>query len=240
MKYVVELIFIAILIASIWNGYKKGLVMALGSILIIIVSLFVGDLLSDTFSHEASPVVQPFIAGYMEGSEGAIEKSFAEIAGESAGTISMEDTLELHPEYKPKIAEQSFIKLGIYRSSAAKMAEEALQLSEQNSLTLSAAIVSVMCDNVTYYIGFILFFAITIILLTVLGNISNLSFKLPNMEKLSAIGGAVAGFFTGIMFCSLTAWILKFTGALLLEEDAAGLLAKLFVKMNIFSGFLSI
>lgn len=239
MKIVVELIFIAIILVCIWNGYKKGLVMVLGSILMIIISLFLGDLLSDTFAHEANPVIQPFVAGYMEGSEGVINESFVEVSG-SESTVSMEDAIVLHPEYRQEIAKLSFMKMGIYENSAEKMAEQAVIHEEQNSLTLTAAIVDVMCGSATYFFGFILFFSITLILLTVLGNISNLSFKLPNMEKLNVIGGAVAGLIVAILFCSLAAWILKFSGALLPEEELGGIFGKLFVKMNLFSSFLSI
>lgn len=240
MKIVVELIFVAILVACVWAGYKKGLVMTFGSILMIIISLFVGDLLSDTFSHEAVPVIHPFVAGYMEGSEGVMNEALVEVIGTSGtGTLSFDDAIAQHPEASEEFCKLSFMKLGVYESSAQAMAQETIAISEQTSSSLSASVVNVMCDKITYYLGFILFFAVTIILLTVLGNITNLSFKLPHMDKLNTIGGAVGGFVTGLMFCFLVAWILKFTGAFLPQEDL-GILARMFVGMNTYSHFLSI
>ena len=63
MKIAVELLLILVLLLSVYSGYKKGLVMCIGAILAIILSLYMGNLLSDTFSHEAIPVVRPFSSG---------------------------------------------------------------------------------------------------------------------------------------------------------------------------------
>jgi hypothetical protein len=240
MKVVIELIFIVILIVSVWSGYKKGLVMTFGSILIIIISLFVGDLLSDTFSHEAIPVFKPFITGYMDGENGAIEESLAEVTGGTSELLSADDIVERRPELKAELCKLSYMTLGVYSSSAEIMAQEALAHYEHTGSTISTSIVEIMCEKLTYYIGFILFFALSVILLTVLGNISNLSFKIPNHEKINTYGGAVAGLLVGFMFCALAAWVVKFTGMLLPEDDLGNLFAKLFVKMDTFSGFLSI
>lgn len=240
MKIVVELIFIAILLASIWTGYKKGLVMTIGSIVIIIISLFVGDLLSDTFSHEAVPIIKPFVEGYMEGSDGAIYTALDQITEGDSSHLSVEDVIEHSPEAELELCRQSFINAGVYKSSANKMAKRAVELSEQSSMSTTTSIVEVMCQSLTYAIGFVLFFALVLILLVVLGNITNLSFKLPHAGRLNTLGGAAAGLVVGFMFCCLAAWILKLTGKMLPESELGGIFAKLFVKMNLFSQFLTI
>lgn len=240
MKVLIELVFIAILAISVWSGYKKGLVMTVGSILIIIISLFVGDLLSDTFSHEAVTALRPFVAGYMEGNEGAVPSALAEISGGVTETLSTDDFIELRPELEVELCRQSYINMGIYSSAAKKMAEQAVTYHQQANGSISASIVEIMCENFAYYLGFILFFAISVILLTVLGNISNLSFKIPNADKLNTLGGAVSGFVVGFLFCSFAAWILRFTGMLLPEDEVGILFSKLFVSMDMFSSFLSI
>ena len=240
MKLVLELLFIAILIICTWGGYKKGLVMTLGSILIIVISLFVGDLLSDTFSHEPVSVLRPFVAGYMEGENGAIETSFDEVRGNGTDVLSIEDTIELHPEISFDLCRLSFEKLGVFPTTAEAMAEEASGLYAQGGITVSTAIVEVMCNKLTYYIGFILFFAIAVILLTVLGNISNVSFKIPDADKLNTIGGALSGVVVGFLFCALLAWILKFAGSILPEEAMEGAITSMFMKLDTLSKYLSI
>ena len=239
MRFLVELIFIAILFFSVWIGYKKGLVMTVGSIVMIIIALIVGDIMSDTFSHEAIPVIRPFVAGYMEGSEGSIGKALDVVLGDGTEVLSADDAIELHPELKQELCEQSYINIGVYKSAAKNMATDALADSEQSG-SITNSIVNVMCSKLTYYIGFILFFSITVILLIVIGNITNISFRLPNAKKLDTYGGAGAGLFVGFLFCCFAAWVLRFTGTLLPEDKLWGIFSHLFVKMNLFSVFLSV
>lgn len=239
MKLVIELAFIVIFVVAVWSGYKKGLVMTLGSIFIIIVSLFVGDLFSDTFAHEAIPAVRPFVAGYMEGAEGSIEKALSEVAGDTSDLLSTDDIVESRPGITLDLCRLSYQDLGVYSSSAEQMAEEAVALHEQGGITITASIVEIMCQKLTYYLGFILFFAVTVILLTVLGNISNLSFKIPEMDLLNTIGGAAAGLVVGYLFCAFAAWALKFTGAVLPTDELGGL-AKIFINADTLSKYLSI
>ncbi|MDR0952362.1 MAG: CvpA family protein [Oscillospiraceae bacterium] len=239
MKLLIELVFIAIIIACVWGGYKKGLVMTVGSILIIVVSLFAGDLLSDTFSSMATPMLRPFVSGYMEGADGAIELALTEVSGTASEILSEEDIIGGDADKAVEIARLSYLNMGIYAATSEQMAQEAYEQYELSGRTLSYSIIEVMCAKLTYYVCFILFFAVVLILLTVLGNITNLSFKIPNMDKLNMIGGAVLGLAVAFAFCCVLAWILKFTGKLLPEEQL-GSLSKYFVKMNFLSKYLSI
>jgi hypothetical protein len=204
------------------------------------VGVFLGDLVSDTFSQEAVPALRPFVAGYMEGENGAIEEAVSELTGDDSETFSMTDILEARPEIKSELCKLSFMKVGVYESSAEKMSEQTLLYHEQSGVSLEAAIVEIMCESITYYIGFIIVFAVIVILLTVLCNISNISFKIPHMALLDNIGGAVAGLAVGFMFCSFAAWVLKFAGALVPESELSGVMANLFVNMDLLSRSLSL
>ena len=67
MKLIIDLIFIAILVVCGWSGYKKGIIMGIGGVLVIIISLYGGNLLSTTFSYEVIPALKPFASGYLAG-----------------------------------------------------------------------------------------------------------------------------------------------------------------------------
>lgn len=240
MRFLVDLVLIAIILMCVWSGYKKGLVVGVSLILAIVVSVYMGDLLSDTFSHEAEPVLRPFVSGYMDGNEGVIGKTMKEISG-SEIDMSVEDALEKNPSLKYELAEKSFMEMGVYSKSAKAMSVEVAKLADETGSTFSNAIVDVMCSNAVYILGFALFFIITMIILTVLGNIINLSFGIPGMEKLNRIGGAASGFIAGFMFCVIAVWVLKFSGKILSEEQLSRtLITALFLKMDILSGLLSV
>ena len=241
MRFAIEVLLLAIIAFCAWTGYKKGLVMCIGTILAIIISLYVGDLLSDTFSPVVQPVLRPFISGYMDGTEGVITENTNKLLEAGSTGLSVDDALAQSPELKHDLCVDSYKNIGIYTSAAEKMADEAIALSDKNGSSVSVAIVDIMCKNFAYYLGLILFFILSLIIITVLGNIFNLSFKIPDRDKLNDLGGAIAGGVTGILFCMIIVWVLKFLGALLPEElMRRTLLTALFLKIDFLSLFLSI
>lgn len=241
MKFAIEALLLFIIAFCAWSGYKKGLVMCIGSILAIIISLYVGDLLGDTFAPEVQPVMRPFVSGYMDGSEGIITENMNELLGAGSNSLSVDDALAQNPEKRTELCVNSYKNVGIYTSAAKKMADEAIALSERTGSSLSVAIVDVMSQNLSYCLIFILFFLLSIIIITVLGNLFNLSFRIPEKDKLNNIGGAIAGAITGILICMIITWVLKFCGEIFPEKDMLRtLLSALFIKMNFLSLFLTI
>ena len=79
----------------------------------------------------------------------------------------------------------------------------------------------VLCRSVAYAVGFLLAFLLILILLTVVGNLSNLTFKIPGMDALNDVGGLITGLVQGAFFCVLIVWVMKFTGILLPQEKIA-------------------
>lgn len=238
MKIVIELVFIVILGSSIWTGYKKGLVAGIATLLSIIISMYVGNLLSETFSPEVAKVVHPFADGYMEGTTGVIDETLTEILGDLQG-LSVEDSVKQHPDIAHELCQSSFIKMGMFPNTAKKMADEAVGLYEQSEGGISQAIIDVMSNTIAYYVTFAVFFTLAIIILTVIINLINLSLIVPNMEKLDMIGGIVAGIVIGVFFCAFAALILKFIGYIISKDGFDELLlSKLFLNTNIMSWFL--
>ena len=100
-------------------------------------------------------------------------------------------------------------------------------------MSMTEAVVDVLCDTVTYVGGLLLAFLMILIILVALANVGNLSFRLPNMESLDEIGGAVLGFIRGFLYCVLLCWVLSFFGAVIgrdtLESTA---LARFFLSFD--------
>ena len=241
MRFIFEALILFIIAFCTWNGYKKGLVMCIGTILAIILSLYVGDLLGDTFSSAVEPVMRPFVSGYMNGSEGIITENANELLGTSASGLSIDEALKQNPDVRYELCVNSYKKVGIYTSAAEKMANEAITLSETNNESIVTSLVDVMCRDISFSLIFILFFLLSVIIITVIANLFNLSFNIPGKEKLNSIGGAIAGALTGILICMTITWVLKFCGAFLPEEEMRRtLLTALFLKINLLSSVLTV
>lgn len=241
MNIIIEILLLIILLVCIWTGYKKGLVMCIGTILAIIISLYVGDLLADTFSPALRPVARPFVSGYLDGTEGVVNSSLSALLNGNSAGLSVEDAIKQNPGIRQELCQKSYQKVGINEAAAKQMAARAVSKADKDSVTLQSAIVDVMCSDFTYLIGFLVFFLLSMIILTVIANLVNLNLKIPGNERLNRIGGIIAGAATGLIFCFIAGWALRFCGGFLPESGMKyTFLTSFFVHFNFMSLFLSI
>ena len=219
MRAIIDLVLLGILIICIWSGYKKGLIMGLGGILCIIVSIYGANLLANLFSYDVIPALKPFATGYAESLLGRSDSKVLKQMGWDNSSFSVEDMLYQYPEQRAEFAAACYRATGINAQTAENMAEDAVVYVRENGGTMLDGVVYTLCAAVSYVLCFILAFLMILILLTVLGNLPNLSYKLPNLDLLNDIGGAVLGFVTGLMFCVLLVWALKFMGMIIGNES---------------------
>ena len=241
---IILLLLLAILIACAWQGFKKGIIMGIIQVLVIILSLYGAQLLSDTFSYEVIPVIKPFVSGFVEP---RVEDTAFRVMGYEAdengnysAEYSLADLLEKNPESRQEIARWVYRDLGFYDAVATDMAEKAAVYAEQNTASLASSIITILCQSITWYAGFLLAFIILYAVLTVIVNIPNLSFRLPYVGLLNDLGGLGIGIFVGCLFCSVVVWVLQFTGALIPEETlrSVGLVSR-FLDKNMLANYIT-
>lgn len=222
MKNIIDLLFLVILLVCAWSGYKKGLIMGIGGLLAIAVAIYSGSLLSETFSYEVVPAVRPFAQGYMEGKFS--EAVYMNLGYEPNGDgeyeveISVADLIEQNPGMQRRFCVSACRLTGIYPSTAEVIADETLEYAQENGKPLKESLVEVLCLKVAYALGFLLAFLMVLIVLTVLGNLTNLSFKIPYIGLVNDLGGLALGLVTGMALCAVAAWALKFMGILITDE----------------------
>ena len=221
MKAIIDLVLLGILVICIWSGYKKGIIMGIGGIVCIIVAVYGANLLANTFSFDIVPALKPFAKGYAEGVITGKDSPVLKAMGWDENDFSVEDLLKAQPERKLEFCQVCYETLGVDSASAAVMAKRAVTYSEETGSTAWASVAQILCETVSFAACFILAFLLLIIALTVIGNLPNLSYKLPRLDLVNDIGGAVLGLVTGLMFCALLVWALKFMGKILGGETLA-------------------
>ena len=238
MRTVIDLVLLAIIIISIWSGYKKGFILGIAGVVAIVVSLYGASLVSSAFSYEVVPALRPFASGYVESQ---MQETVLEDMGIANTELSYEDILADDPELRHNFCATCYKTFGIYDDAADQMATEAEEYADSQGSTIEEAIVEVLCTRVAYIAGVALLFIIFLITLMTLANIPNLSFRIPNMDVLNDAGGAAVGLFTGILYCRLLSWILRF-GGLAIGLDTLGdtLLAKFFHSIDFLTAGLGI
>ena len=213
MKLVIDIVLLVIIALCTWKGYKKGLIGNIISLFIIMIALLGGTILSKAYSGEVIPVLRPFIGGYVD-SQNTRDK-IIENMGYKTGDYSLEDILARDSSLRYDYAYESMLDIGFYEKTSETLAEDAVAFSEENELSMPDAVVEVICDTMTYVAGLTLAFLMILILLVAIGNLFNLSLRLPNMEMVDEIGGSVLGFIKGFLYCVLLCWFLSFLGAVL-------------------------
>ena len=221
MNTIIDLLLVAILVICGWTGYKKGIIMGIGGILVIILSIYGANLLSNAFSAGVLPVMRPFATGYIEGKmatkPGSDTPGILDQMGIDTSKTSLEDLIQADPTLETKIAVATFQSLGITEKTAKDMSSAVSAYYEQKGGFFTSAITEVLCERLAFVATFILAFLIILIFLTVIGNLTNLSFKIPNLDLVNDIGGTLLGIITGLIFCTILVWAFKYMGMVIGE-----------------------
>ena len=238
MRTVRDLAVLAIILLTLSYVYKNRFILGLPGVVAIVVSLYGASLVSSAFSYEVVPALRPFASGYVESQ---MQETVLEDMGIANTELSYEDILADDPELRHNFCATCYKTFGIYDDAADQMATEAEEYADSQGSTIEEAIVEVLCTRVAYIAGVALLFIIFLITLMTLANIPNLSFRIPNMDVLNDAGGAAVGLFTGILYCMLLSWILRFGGlAIGLDTFGDTLLAKFFHSIDFLTAGLGI
>ena len=115
MRTVIDLVLLAIIIISIWSGYKKGFIMGIAGVVAIVVSLYAASLVSSAFSYEVVPALRPFASGYVESQ---MQDTVLEDMGLADTELSYEDILSNDPELRHDFCATCYKTFGIYDDAA--------------------------------------------------------------------------------------------------------------------------
>jgi len=236
MRIAIDIVLLIIVVISTWNGYKRGLVNTAGRIFAMIVALFAACLLSASFSGEAITALRPFANGYVESQSTNVVLNKM---GITASGKSLADAIADDPSLRAKYAEECFKALGIHEKRADNMAESVVELMDKTDMDATDAVVEVVCSTVTYVAGTVLAYALIIIIFTVIANLFNLSFRLPNMQDVDELGGMAAGFVKGFLYCVFLCWLLSFCGIIIGKETLDhSFLSVFFLKFEFITGII--
>ena len=231
VRLILDLLLLLIVALCTWTGYRKGLIAGIAGILAVIIALFGGSLLSSAYSHEVVPVMEPFADGYIDSQN--IRDQVLDTLGYGYTDLSLEDILARDSSLRYDYAVECMKIVGIYQDRAEEMAARAVEYADRSGVSMTDAVVTVLCDTGSFVGGLVIAFLLILILLVAIGNIGNLSFRLPSLELLDEIGGAVLGFVKGFLYCVLLCWVLSFLGVVIGKDTLANTtLAQFFLQIK--------
>ena len=231
MKLIIDVVLLAIIALCTWSGYKRGLVGGIASILAIIIAVFGGTLLSSAYAGGVVPAMEPFVDGYVDAQKN--RDMILENLGYGKSDLSLEDVLAEDPSLRYDYAHECMKLMGFHERRISELADRSIRLSEETGASMTDSVVAVLCDTISYVAGLCIAFMLILILLVTIANIFNLSLRLPNMETLDEVGGAVIGFVQGFVFCVFLSWLLSYFGIIIGKETLENtVLARFFLSFE--------
>ncbi|MCL2827549.1 MAG: CvpA family protein [Oscillospiraceae bacterium] len=237
MHIIANLLIIAILVFCAWQGYKRGVLGSILAVVFIIIAVYGGNLLANTYSNEFTTMFRPFISGYLTQMEvDAVET----VAPANLQGLSTEDLFRIDPSLEPEVARQLFLELGVHESREEKLTDRYLDGRDAGE-TFNRS----MTDTLVYAFCFLMVFVVAFLLIligfTVAYNLIPFSLKFPGLKLVDGIAGGLAGLAQGFLLVFMLGWLLGYLGTLLPEElmENANIL-EFFVSRNHIGGFIDI
>lgn len=200
----IDVVIVAIVVFSVWRGYRNGLIRGAFGVAALIASLFVANIAATAYSEEFTGMLRPFIGGIVD--------------------TTLSDMLDQNAQYDPgnnvyenktpdfKTAYTALKRIGLPEAAAVSLADQASKHSAGEALT------DVIADKLSSVLAFVAVFGIAFILLAivfaVIGNLIGFVFSLPGLRLLDALAGVLFGLAKGLLIVFTIALIVRYFGLL--------------------------
>ena len=190
----------------------------------MVVVICVSGAVASTFSNEFSGMFKPFMGGIVDG------KVTEVMDVHSAGPNALTDA-EKQDTYTVSYAALS--ATGLNESICHDLAMETAAQTSAVGTQLSGVLSNLLCGRMTYALLFIIVFTLLSIILAVVGNLINVSFGIPGLNRIDKIVGAVLGAVRGVALILVIACVARYACVLIGSgriEDT--IVLELIVKTN--------
>jgi len=227
MSFLLDLLILLIIGFSVWQGYRKGLILTVAGIIIILISAWAAGRIAKQYSVPFADKIQPML-GWV--ADDAID----EVARGKGPLAEITDKRQL-----ASIATSALDKLGLSFVNKDNLVNNVFDNMAEKERTFREAVSYTFLCAVSSMILCVFGFVVIMILLTLLIHFVAAVFKLPALKQLDRIGGAALGFIYAILMLTVLGWALKYTGMFMPQEliDKTVFL-KLFRKSNLLTGLL--
>jgi len=210
MSVIIDILLVLVLISCVWAGIRKGLVLGVAGLIVLLVAIVGANFIAKTYSKEFIPAVEPFISNFVDEAVNSLQLEGEDEAEPVEYRLDGE-TEEIVPEVYDA-AMTSLKKLGISESSARTLAEKASKGVAKVGQSLTNSLADELCKTICYLMVFMIAFILIFIILTIIATILNLAFKLPGLNIVNDIGGGILGLAKGAVLVCAIACVLQYVG----------------------------
>ena len=219
----IDLILLLILVACILSGYRKGLLMSLLSLLIVVLCCFGASAAQHALTPKAVEYLEPRLAEQIQaGIQDRIDQDTQQALDEAG-----DQELEIGGQSMELSEITNFLQqFGLdVEETVTEGATTALEPVAQAAAQAAAHAIAQQIA------GAVIFFAAFLVLYLILRSVAlviNVVDRLPVIHTLNRAGGAVAGLVGGLLVMVVAAAVLRQAG---LQEDALGPLGQSLIAL---------
>lgn len=237
MSIVLDLLLVAVLGYSVYRGYKNGIILSVIGVVVVVAAIYLANLLGNVYSEEFTGLFKPFVGGL-------VDDAFSVVVSDSRDETTKTPVVQLTSSEKTDVyavAHATIRQLGISDPASVKIANRVKTTNDAVGQGLSDSIASELSHSFAYLVIFIVGFTLIAIIFLAIGNVLNLTFTLPELEKVNAGVGAAIGLFRGIVIVLLLACIFRYLGIILTEKKISStILLSWLVQHNFIANLLGI
>lgn len=202
LPLIYDLLILAVLALFVWLGWRKGLILSLCGLIVVVLALVGANFLADTATPPVAKAIQP---------------KLAEVIEESVTDYTSLHYDDLHPT-NPWDALREMG--GIYAWCADSVEEAIANFSKNLDLSEMCAIAAdTVARQLARRIIFAVAFVLLFVLLTLLLHALNLVAKLPGLHFCNGLGGGVLGLVKGILVLFVVVSVLRVISGKLFAPD---------------------
>lgn len=223
-----DLAILAILALFLWRGWRKGLILSLCGLVVVILSLIGANFIADTAAPPVAKALQPKLAA-------AIEENVTDYMATHYDDIVPGANVPAISSLSDALREMG----GIYawcadsvEDAAGKLTHSMDSLPDVSDLCSIAA--NRVAEQLAHHILFVVAFVVLFVLLTLLLHALDLVAKLPGLKFCNGLGGGLIGLIKGVLVLFVALCVLRLTSGRLFAPETVEktYLFKFFVKIN--------
>lgn len=223
-----DLAILAILALFLWRGWRKGLILSLCGLVVVILSLIGANFIADTAAPPVAKALQPKLAT-------AIEENVTDYMATHYDDIVPGANVPAISSLSDALREMG----GIYAWCADSVEDAAGKLTHSmDSLPDLSELCSIAANRVAeqlaHHILFVVAFVVLFVLLTLLLHALDLVAKLPGLKFCNGLGGGLIGLVKGVLVLFVVVTVLGISSRNLFSPEVVEktYLCKFLVQFN--------
>lgn len=230
-----DLVIAVVLILSVMQGYRKGLILTLCGFLAVFVAFIGATLLSDALaepvSHAIQPVIEQQVTQVIE--QGLKEQGFlyndASMTDSSLQEWTQSLTQQLSLDEVVVFLQELPVLSNLVETIQTTIGSELSNIASSAATTVS----NYLAYEVTRMVLFTLSFVVVMVIWNLLSRTLDFAFRIPVLSTVNDWGGAIVGLVRGSALMFIACWLLR--GLIAPETITNSLLLQFFCTTNPFT-----